>query len=74
VSDEYWKRPEPQQEHQSRRDPGVGIWSRSRLLRVAVWIVVICAVVILALVVSAYLSGFASVFEMIDWIRHSTNL
>ncbi|MDR1184635.1 MAG: hypothetical protein LBK67_07545 [Coriobacteriales bacterium] len=73
ATDDYWKKPEPQ-ENKKQQDPGIGIWSRSRALRITVWIVVILIVVILALVVSAYLSGFDSVFEMINWMRESSNL
>jgi magnesium-transporting ATPase (P-type) len=74
MADEYWKRPEPQQGQQLQQDPSVGIWSRSSLFRAVVWIVVICAIFILALVVSAYLSGFTSVSEMVNWMRQNINL
>jgi hypothetical protein len=68
VENEYWKRPEQQENHESV-DPGIGIWSRSRPLRASVWVVSIVAAIILALVASAYLSGFSSPLAMFDWIR-----
>jgi hypothetical protein len=77
MTDEYWKKPEPQEGKESgkqRHDPGIGIWSRSRVLRIVVWLLVILAVIVVSLVVSAYLAGFGSVFEMIDWIRESAGL
>jgi anti-sigma-K factor RskA len=73
MTDEYWKKPDPQEDQQPKT-ANVGLWSRSRAFRVVAWIVVVLAVVALALVVSAYLSGFSSVFEMIEWIRQSANL
>ncbi len=38
------------------------------VLKLLLWLVVILAVVALGLVISAYIAGFNTVFEMIDWI------
>jgi hypothetical protein len=70
VAEDYWKKPE-QRDGEALIDPGVGIWSRSRALRLAVWIGTIIVVLFLSLVTSAYLSGFDSPFEMISWLRES---
>jgi hypothetical protein len=70
TAEDYWKKPE-QRDGEAITDPGVGIWSRSRALRLVVWIVTIIIVIFLSLVVSAYLSGFDSLFEMITWLRES---
>ena len=37
-------------------------------LKTLVWILVILVVIILGLVLSAFIAGFSSVFEMINWI------
>lgn len=37
-------------------------------VKALIWILVIIAVFILGLVISAFIAGFDSVFEMIDWI------
>jgi len=71
MDDEYWKKPDPLDEGVKHTDPGVGVWSRSFGFRAIVWLITMLAVVVLALVVSAYLSGFNSMFEMISWIRTS---
>jgi hypothetical protein len=70
AAEDYWKKPE-QRDGEVIADPSIGIWSRSRALRCAVWTVTIIAVIFLSLVVSAYLSGFDSLFEMISWLRES---
>ena len=33
-----------------------------------IWLAIIIVVVILGLIISAFIAGFSSVFEMIDWI------
>jgi len=64
---------EPVSHRKAKQDYKVGIWSRSFKLRIAVWITAILLVVVLALFATTYLSGFDSVFEMIDWYRSSFN-
>ena len=68
---EHWKEPETTIRRAATKDYKVGIWSRSFALRTIVWIISILVVVVLALVVTAYLSGFDSVSEMIQWYRSS---
>ncbi|MDR0350081.1 MAG: hypothetical protein LBH64_00840 [Coriobacteriales bacterium] len=51
--------------------PSVGLWSRSRALRIVAWILSIVVALVLALCASAYLSGFDSVHEMISWLIES---
>jgi hypothetical protein len=70
-TESYWKKPDPQAKEAERQEPSVGVWSRSHTLRVSVWIGTLILALFLALVVSAYLSGFNSVLEMIDWLRES---
>jgi hypothetical protein len=72
--EDYWKKPEPQANELGKPATNLGLWSRSRLLRIVVWVVTILIVLLLALVVSSFLSGFASPFEMLDWIRESLKL
>ncbi|MCL2529679.1 MAG: hypothetical protein FWE41_05035 [Coriobacteriia bacterium] len=38
------------------------------LLNLLIWIVVALVIVALGLVISAFIAGFNSVFEMLDWI------
>lgn len=38
------------------------------LLNVFIWIVVALVIIALGLIISAFIAGFNSVFEMIDWI------
>lgn len=71
TAEDYWKKPE-QRDGEVITDPSIGIWSRSRALRLIVWIVTIIAVLFLSLLASAYLSGFDSMFEMISWLRDSS--
>ena len=66
---DYWKKPEPIDDMETRIDQGVGMWSRSLALRVLVWITAILCVVALALLAVAYLSGFDTVSDMISWYR-----
>jgi hypothetical protein len=70
TAEDYWKKPE-QRNGEVITDPSIGIWSRSRALRLIVWIVTIIAVIFLSLLASAYLSGFDSMFEMISWLCDS---
>ncbi|MDR2586815.1 MAG: hypothetical protein LBC23_00955 [Coriobacteriales bacterium] len=70
----YWKKPDPQAGEIGRQDPGVGLWSRSRLFRCAIWVITIVAVLVLSLVVSSFLSGFSSPLEMFSWISESLKL
>jgi hypothetical protein len=70
-AENYWKKPDPQEKAAQQQEAAVGIWSRSRALRVVVWLVVLALTLLLALVISAYLSGFDSLFEMMDWLRAS---
>ena len=65
---------EPGGQTKQRDTSGLGLWSRSRALRITVWIIMVPAVLTLALYCSARLSGFASVLEMIDWLRVSFNI
>jgi hypothetical protein len=71
MSEEYWKKPDPQENEAQQKDSGVGVWSRSRALRVFSWILALIIASGAALFVSAYLSGFDSVFDMFDWLRKS---
>jgi hypothetical protein len=73
MTDEYWKRPE-QSGNKKSVDPGIGIWSRSRVFRAIMWVATLLVAVFLALVASAYLSGFDSFLEMIDWVLKSSHL
>ena len=73
MADEYWKKPSPPTGFRMREAPRVGLWSRSFVLRAAVWVLAILVVIVLAIYASAYLSGFDSVFDMIDWYRASFN-
>jgi hypothetical protein len=66
MEDELWKKPESTDT--AKVEPALGIWSRSRPFRIVLWVIVLLAMVPIALVVSAYLSGFNSVFEMFTWI------
>ena len=68
---EHWKEPETAIRRVATKDYKVGIWSRSFALRTIVWIIVILTVVVLALIATASLSGFDSLFEMIQWYRSS---
>ena len=68
---DYQKDSEPASHRKAKQDYKVGIWSRSFKLRIIVWISAILLVVVLALFATTYLSGFDSVFEMIDWYRSS---
>jgi hypothetical protein len=70
MTEDYRKTPE-RQEAEKSVDPGIGIWSRSWPLRVGVWILAVIVAIVLALVASAYLSGFESVFAMLTWLRDS---
>jgi anti-sigma-K factor RskA len=70
----YWKRPEPQASELGKQTPRVGLWSRSRLFRCVIWVVTIIAVLALSVVVSSFLSGFASPLEMFNWITESFEL
>ncbi|MCL1846369.1 MAG: hypothetical protein FWF91_00170 [Coriobacteriia bacterium] len=67
MTDEYWKKPGPGMEAGYREAPKVGLWSRFFALRAVVWIGAILIVIVLALFATAYLSGFDSLSEMIDW-------
>jgi hypothetical protein len=67
VEEEYWRKPEPSQNQSEEQKTGT--WSKSRMVRVIIWIIVLLAVIPLAFIISAYLSGFDSVFEMLAWIR-----
>jgi hypothetical protein len=70
-TESYWKRPDPQTTAAHKQAPRVGVWSRSRALRAVVWIAALVLTIFLALLVSAYLSGFNSVFEMLGWLYES---
>jgi hypothetical protein len=70
MTEDYWKKPE-RQESEKSIDPGIGLWSRSWPLRISVWVLAVIVAIVLALVASAYLSGFKSVFAMIDWLRET---
>jgi hypothetical protein len=50
-------------------DSSIGLWSRSRTLRVVAWIVMIQGAIILSVFAATYLSGFSSVVEMISSLR-----
>ena len=67
MADEYWKKPEPRMDAGFRSTPKVGLWSRSFALRAVVWVGSILVVIVLALFATAYLSGFDSISDMIDW-------
>jgi hypothetical protein len=71
ATEDYWKKPDPQEQAAHRQNPPIGMWSRLRALRISVWIVVMLLTLFLALVASAYLSGFSSVFEMFNWLTRS---
>jgi hypothetical protein len=70
MTEDYWKKPEPKNDAVIT-DSGLGLWSRSRLFRCIAWIVTILVVIFLALLASAYLSGFDSIPEMANWLRTS---
>jgi hypothetical protein len=70
MAEDYWKKPE-RQEGEKSVDPGIGLWSRSWPLRIGVWVFAVIVALVLALVASAYLSGFESVFAMLNWLRES---
>ena len=74
MAEEYWKKPDLANDQELIIESKVGFWSRYFAFRAVVWIVLILAVIVLAFVAAAYLSGFASVFEMIEWYRVSFNL
>jgi anti-sigma-K factor RskA len=69
--EDYWKKPEPQAGEVGKQDSGLGLWSRSRVFRIVIWVVTIIAVFALALVVSSYLSGFSSPIEMVRWLSEN---
>jgi len=71
MSDEYWKKPEPIVNQETDSTPELGLWSRSFAFRVFIWVEMTLIVIVLALLATAYLSGFDSVFEMFDWYRVS---
>ena len=64
-----WKKLKPTNDREIRGSTNLGAWSRSYKLRLVVWVVVILGIVVLALVTSAYLSGFDSIFDMFSWYR-----
>jgi preprotein translocase subunit Sec63 len=67
--EEYWKKPEPSEQKTEERKTST--WSKSRAIRIIIWIIVLLAIIPISLVISAYLSGFDSVFEMLGWIRNT---
>jgi hypothetical protein len=71
MTEDYWKKPDPQESGTQHKDPGVGIWSRWRALRIVAWVFALTAACVAALFASAYLSGFSSVIDMINWLRTS---
>ncbi|MDR2106312.1 MAG: hypothetical protein LBP24_02770 [Coriobacteriales bacterium] len=70
-TESYWKKPGPQEQGAQKQDFNLGPWSRSRALRIVVWISVIALTLFFALATSAYLSGFDSAAEMLSWLRES---
>ncbi len=54
-----------------QEESGAGLWSRSAIFRIIAWIVVIQGALILSLFVSAFLSGYGSVIDMINSLRLS---
>jgi hypothetical protein len=52
----------------------VGLWSRSFALRAVTWITMILIVIALALFATAYLSGFETLPDMVDWYRNTWNI
>jgi hypothetical protein len=69
--EDIWKRPEPLEDSMPENDPGVGLWSRSRAVRVTSWALAIIVAIVLALAASTYLSGFSSMPEMFAWLLGS---
>lgn len=49
-----------------QNDPALGLWSRSVLFRIIVWIVVVQGMLISSTFLAAYLSGYPSVMDMIN--------